>query len=187
MTMNAAAGTPRLTPGIWKADPNHSGVNFRIRHLGLSNVRGRFDRFDATLTVGSSMDEVTVTARIDMASVNTNQPDRDNHLRSTDFFSVEKRRDMTFQSKTVIERGHDQYELIGELTINDITREISLDVQFNGIEVFMQTRDKHAGFAATGEINRDDFGIDFNMPLGAGKVALSRTVAIELDFQFIAP
>src|ERR1700677_3940090 len=94
-------GTLPLAPAIWKLDPNHSGVHFRIRHLGLSNVRGRFDRFDATLPGGAGLEDVVVDATIDMASVDTNQPDRDTHLRSTDFFSTDLHPEMTFHSTAV--------------------------------------------------------------------------------------
>lgn len=176
-----------LAAGVWTLDPNHSGVHFRVRHLGLSNVRGRFDRFDATLTVGDRLRDVAVEATIDMASVDTNQPDRDAHLRGTDFFSIEQHPSMTFRSTSVRGRGGDEYTLDGELTINGITRAVSLDVEFNGSEVHPGDGLTHAGFSATGEVNRDDFGIDFNMPLGMAKVALGQKVRIELDMQFLAP
>jgi polyisoprenoid-binding protein YceI len=187
MTANPDASTLALTPGLWKADPYHSGVFFRIRHLGLSNVRGRFDKFEATLTVGATLEEVAVGAVIDLASVNTNQSDRDNHLRSTDFFSIEKHPDMVFASTSVRQRAEDVYDLKGNLTINGVTREVLLDVRFDGIEIFPADGSTRAGFSATGEINRDDFGVDFNMPLGVDRVALSQKVLIELDFQFVAP
>jgi polyisoprenoid-binding protein YceI len=187
MTTASAPNTLPLPPGAWTLDPNHSGVHFRIRHLGLSNVRGRFDRFDATLRVGVSLDDVAVGATIDMGSVDTNQPDRDTHLRSTDFFSTDQHPEMVFRSTSVKERGEGEYELAGELAINGITRPVVLDVEFNGVEVFPGDGKTHAGFSATGEVNRDDFGVDFNMPLGMDKMALGQKVRIELEFQFIAP
>ncbi len=176
-----------LAAGAWRLDPNHSGVHFRIRHLGLSNVRGRFDRFDATLTVGARLEDVTVEASIDMASVDTNQPDRDAHLRTTDFFSTDEHPEMTFRSTAVRDLGNDKYELEGALTISGTTRTEVLRVEFNGIEDFPADGSTHAGFSATGEINRDDFGVDINVPLGVGQVALGKKVRFELDLQFIAP
>lgn len=173
--------------GVWTVDPNHSGVHFRVRHLGLSNVRGRFDRFDATLTVGATLGEVAIEATVDMGSVDTNQPDRDAHLRSTDFFSIDQHPEMVFRSTSVKESGEDEYQLTGDLTINGTTREVILDVEFNGMEVFPADGRNHAGFSATGEINRDDFGVDFNMPLGMDKMALGQKIRIELEFQFVAP
>jgi polyisoprenoid-binding protein YceI len=180
-------GTLPLSPGIWKLDPNHSGVHFRIRHLGLSNVRGRFDRFDATLTVGTRLEDVVVEATIDMASVDTNQPDRDTHLRSTDFFSTDQHPEMSFHSTAVRARGGDEYEVDGTLTINGIAKAVVLDVEFNGIEVFPADGSTHAGFSGSTEVNRDDFGVDFNMPLGMDKMALGQKVKVELDLQFVAP
>ncbi len=187
MTMENAETPLPLAPGRWTLDANHSGVHFRIRHLGLTNVRGRFDRFDATLTVGTRLADTVETATVDMASVNTNQADRDAHLRGTDFFSTDQHPEMTFRSTIVRNWGNNEYELGGVLAINGIERTISLEVAFNGSEVFPGDGATHAGFSATGEINRDDFGIDFNMPLGVGKLALGQKVKIELEVQFVAP
>jgi polyisoprenoid-binding protein YceI len=187
MTTEVVPGKLPLAPGVWAVDTNHSGVHFRIRHLGLSNVRGRFDRFDATLKVGATLGDVAVDATIDMASVDTNQPDRDTHLRSTDFFSTDQHPEMVFHSTAIREHGDTEYELEGQLTINGITRPVTLEVEFNGIEVFPGDGKTHAGFSASAEINRDDFGVDFNMPLGMDKMALGQKVKIELEFQFVAP
>ena len=176
-----------LAPGVWKADPNHSGVHFRVRHLGLTNVRGRFGRFDATLVVGERLDDVTVEATVDLTSVDTSQPDRDAHLRSTDFFSTDANPQMTFRSTSIRAVGDGRHELIGDLTINGVTRSVSFDVEFNGVEVFPLDAQPHAGFEARGELNRNDFGIDFNMPLGMDKMALGQKVRIELELQFVAP
>jgi polyisoprenoid-binding protein YceI len=176
-----------LKTGVWTIDPNHSGVHFRIRHLGLSNVRGRFDRFDATLEVGPDLAGTKVSATVDMGSVDTNQPDRDAHLRSTDFFSTDQHPEMSFRSTNIRELSDEQYQLDGDLTINGITRTAVLDVEFSGVEVFPADGSTHAGFSATTEINRDDFAVDFNMPLGMDKMALGQKVKVELDLQFVAP
>jgi polyisoprenoid-binding protein YceI len=186
MTESVTTSLP-LQAGIWRLDPNHSGVHFSIRHLGLSNVRGRFDRFDATLEVGPDLPDTRVSATIDMASVDTNQPDRDAHLRSTDFFSTDQHPEMIFRSAAVQAIGQGRYRLDGELTINGITRPVGLDVEFSGIEVFPGDGSTHAGFSATTEVNRNDFGVDFNMPLGMDKMALGQKVRVELDLQFVAP
>ncbi len=186
MTTETRPGALPLARGTWTLDPNHSGVHFRVRHLGLSNVRGRFDRFDTTLSVGTILDEVAVSAT-DLGSVDTNQPDRDAHLRSTDFFPADQHPEMTFRPTAVKERFDGEYELTGELTINGITEPLTLEVEFTGTEVFPGDGKTHAGFSATGEVNRDDFGIDFNVPLGMDKMALGQRVRIELELQFVAP
>ncbi|MEX5637571.1 YceI family protein [Parafrankia sp. FMc2] len=175
-----------LVAGTWSVDPAHSSVNFQIRHLGVTNVRGRFDSFDATLTVGDTVESVAVNASIDLASINTNHADRDAHLRTTDFFDLEKHPSMTFVSTSVTD-GDNEYELAGNLTINGVTKPVTLDVEFYGVDTYPIDNRVRSGFAATGEIHRGDFGITFNMPLGTGKLALADKVKIELDFQFIAP
>jgi polyisoprenoid-binding protein YceI len=175
-----------LRAGRWTVDPNHSGVLFMVRHLGLSNVRGRFDRFDATLDVGESRADTTVAADIDMSSVDTNNADRDAHLRSTDFFDTEKHPTMSFRS-TSVEADGDQFELRGDLTINGVTRPVTLDVEYFGTEVYPVDQRLHAGFAATTTIRRSDFGIDFGLTLGGDKVLLGDKIKVELDLQFVEP
>jgi polyisoprenoid-binding protein YceI len=176
-----------LAQGVWTLDPNHSGVHFKVRHIGLSNVRGRFNRYEATLTVGGSLDDTQVTADIDLASVDTNQPDRDAHLLGTDFFSAEQHPTMAFRSTAVYEKGDGEYELVGELTLNGITKPIPLNVEFHGTQVFPGDGKEHAGFSATTVIARDDFGVDFNMPLGLDTFALGKKISVELELQFVAP
>ena len=180
---SATTGLP-LAAGDWQVDPAHSGVHFKVRHLGLTNVRGMFKAFDATLAVGDTLDSVAVTATIDLASVDTNQPDRDAHLLSTDFFAAEKNPQITFTS-TGISGSDDEYELAGDLTINGITKRVSIPVEFSGVEVHPGDGKQHAGFMATTVVNRNDFGVDFNMPLGVDKLAMGEKVSVELDFQFV--
>ena len=145
MTANAVDITLPLAPGTWTIDPNHSGVNFKVRHIGLTNVRGRFNTFTAALHVGNTPGDVSAEATIDMASVDTNQPDRDNHLRSTDFFSSDENPQMFFRSSALRPVG-EAYKVDGELTINGITRPIVLDVEFEGVQDFPGDGSTHAGF-----------------------------------------
>ena len=186
MTTSLSTTTLPLAPGRWALDKNHSGVFFVVRHLGLSNVRGRFDEFDATLDVGSSLEAVSVTAEVELSSVDTNNSDRDAHLRSTDFFDTEHHRSMAFRSTSITGSG-ENYELAGELTIAGITKPVTFAVEFNGTEVFPGDQSTHAGFSATGQIKRSDFGIDFGIFAGAEKLMLGDKVKIELDLQFVGP
>jgi polyisoprenoid-binding protein YceI len=185
MTAPTVTATLPLAPGRWELDHNHSGVLFTVRHLGLSNVRGRFGSFEAHVDVGTSLDQVSVRAEVDLSSVDTNNADRDAHLRSTDFFDTEQHPVMTFHSTGITGAGED-YELRGDLTIAGVTRELILDVEFHGTEVFPADQSTHAGFSATGQIRRSDFGIDFGIVAGE-KILLSDKVKIELDLQFVAP
>lgn len=186
MTAPITATDLELTPGRWALDKNHSGIFFVVRHLGLSNVRGRFDSFEATLDIGTRVEDVTITADVDLSSVDTNNADRDAHLRSTDFFGTDRHPVMTFRSTSVTGAG-ENYELAGDLTIAGVTKSVTLDVEFNGTEIFPGDQSTHAGFSATGTIRRSDFGIDFGIIAGAEKLMLGDKVKVELDLQFVAP
>lgn len=187
MTVLASLTDHPITTGTWSVDEAHSGIYFQVRHLGLNNVRGRFNRFSATLDVGDTLDDLKVAAEIDLSSVDTNQPDRDAHLLGTEFFNADTHPTMTFRSTGAKARGGDDYELAGDLTINGITRPVTFDVEFHGLEVFPPTGQVHGGFTATTTLKRGDFGIDFNMPLGMDKLALGEKVKVELELQFVAP
>jgi polyisoprenoid-binding protein YceI len=185
--MSTAIGTTLpLTAGVWSVDTAHSSVEFTIRHLGLSKVRGRFNQFDAALAVGSGLNDTRLTATVDLSSVDTNNADRDAHLQSTDFFGVDANPQLTFTS-TVIDQDGTDYTVTGDLSLNGISRPIELDVEFNGVETYPMDGKRHAGFSATGTISRGAFGIDFEMPLGVDKVALGDKVKIELEIQLVEP
>jgi len=175
-----------LASGTWAFDPNHSAVTFKVRHLGLTNVRGRFNSFTAGLNVGESLADTSFDASIDITSIDTNQADRDAHLLGSDFFTAEENPTITFASSSI--KGEEgDYTADGELTINGVTKPITLDIEFTGTEVFPADGKQHAGFTASAVVQRDDFGIDFNMPLGVDKVALGKKIAVEIDVQFVAP
>jgi polyisoprenoid-binding protein YceI len=188
----ASPVTLPISSGRYALDNDHSGVFFQIRHLGLSNVRGLFHTFDATLVVGDSLDEVEVSATIDLASVDTNQADRDAHLLGTDFFRADEHPTMSFRSTGVRAApvgspGDDRYLLDGVLTVNGVTKPVTFDVDFNGTDRHPVDGRVHVGFGATAEIRRSDFGIDFNVPVGLGKVAIGDKVKVDIDAQFLAP
>ena len=174
-----------LAPGHWAVDTNHSSIGFTIRHLGVSKVRGRFTRFDAEVVIGETLDTTTVTATVDVASIDTANADRDAHVLSPDIIDVAKRPTMEFRSTRVVGAG-DEYQIDGDLTIGDITRPIVLAVELGGIESF-PGGPRHAGFEATTELRRKDFGIDLAMPPGISAVALGDVVKVELDLQLLEP
>ncbi len=185
--MTLTTSTLPLTSGTWAFDPAHSGVHFKVRHLGLTNVRGRFNGVDAWLTVGDDLDGTSFGATVEIATIDTNQPDRDAHLRSTDFFSADLHPTLTFASTAIRALGNDEYEADGELTINGVTEPVTLSVEFTGATVHPGDNKEHAGFIATTQVLRDDFGIDFNMPLGVERFALGKKIDVEIDVQFTAP
>jgi polyisoprenoid-binding protein YceI len=174
-----------LAPGRWAVDTNHSSIGFSIRHLGVSKVRGRFTRFDADVVVGDTLDTTTVNATVDMASIDTANADRDAHVLSPDIIDVAQRPTMVFRSTRIAGAGS-EYQIEGDLTIGDVTRPVILAVELGGIENF-PGGPRHAGFEATTEIRRKDFGIDLAMPPGVSAVALGDVVKVVLDLQLLEP
>jgi polyisoprenoid-binding protein YceI len=174
-----------LTEGTWNFDGAHSEVGFTVRHAGISKVRGNFDTVDATLQVGPSLQDSKVTATIKTESFNSNDENRDAHVRGGDFFDVEQFPEMTFESKRV-EGAGETYKLIGDLTIRGITKEVVIDTEFNGVAVdpFGATR---AGFSGQTVISRKEFGLTWNAALEAGGVLVGDKVTINLDAAFVAP
>ena len=175
----ATADLQDLTAGTWNIEPVHSEIGFTVRHLGLSKVRGRFNSFSGTLTIADDPADSSIEATVDLASVDTNNPDRDGHLRSTDFFDVEQNPTLTFRSTAITKDS-----LTGDLTINGVTKPITMDLEFYGVTVdgYETTR---AGFSAQGKIKRSDYGIDFNAPLGMDGMLISDNVNIELEIQAV--
>jgi polyisoprenoid-binding protein YceI len=184
MSITQASLLP-LSPGRWTLDGNHSSVGFTIRHLGVSKVRGRFQDFDVDVVVGPTLDTTSVAATIRTTSIDTGNPDRDAHVRTADLLDVARRPTMSFRS-TSIALTDDGWVLDGDLTIGDVTRPQRFDLEFGGIEEF-PGGPRHAGFEATGELRRKEFGIDLAMPPGVSAVALGDLVKIELDIQLLEP
>ncbi|KDA41652.1 MULTISPECIES: YceI family protein [Frankia] len=172
-----------LTAGIWNIDTAHSEVSFVVRHLGLFKVRGSFAAFEGMLTVASEVTESVVEVEVDMSSVDTRDPNRDNHLRSPEFFDAAQYPKMTFRS-TALRINAERACLVGDLTIRGVTRPLELEVEAVGIltDPMGLTR---VGFVAHGELLRSEFGMAFNMPLSDGGVMLSDKVRIELDIQAV--
>jgi polyisoprenoid-binding protein YceI len=174
-----------LAAGPWALDSAHSSVGFTIRHLGVSKVRGRFLTFDADVVVGETLEQSTVNAVVDLASIDTGNPDRDAHVRSSDIVDVERRPTLTFRSTGLVAHG-DTWQVAGEASIGDVARPLTLAVEFGGVEAFPDGT-RHAGFEITGELRRKDFGIDLALPPGVSGAVLGDVVKIELDIQLIEP
>lgn len=174
-----------LTPGVWTFDGSHSEVGFSVRHAGISKVRGSFDKVDAELHIASSLADSSVTATIHTASFNSNDANRDAHVRGADFFDVDVFPEMTFTS-TGIEGSGETYKVTGDLTIRGITHSVVIDTEFNGVAVdpFGATR---AGFSGETTISRKAFGLTWNAALEAGGVLVGDKVTISLDAAFVAP
>ena len=183
--MSITETTLPIAAGTWSIDPAHSAVEFTVRHLGLSKVRGRFGDFGATLTVGDDLAGTSVAAEVALASIDTNNEQRDGHLRSTDFFNLENNPTMTFASTGISGEGTD-WELAGDLSINGVTRPVTFDVELNGTSGDPWGGFR-VGFSAETTISRSDFGVDFEIPLGADGVVIGDKVKVALELQFVAP
>lgn len=172
------------TPGTYTLDPNHKRVGFVARHLMVSKVRGEFKDATATITVTDDPMQSSVTATIKTESVYTGVEQRDNHLRSGDFFEAEKWPVLEYRSTGIKSVDGNEFVLTGELTIRDVTVPVDMNVELEGVgkspygfEVF--------GFSATAELNREEFGLTYNMALEAGGVMIGKTVKIEIEGEAI--
>jgi polyisoprenoid-binding protein YceI len=182
--MTTTTQTLPIAAGTWTPDLNHSSVEFTVRHLGLSKVRGRFGTYTADLNVGVDLASTSVTANIELSSVDTGNTDRDGHLQSADFFNIENHPSMTFESHTIEDIGSDEYQMTGNLTVNGTTREITFDVEFTGSVT--DENGSRVGFSATTELSRKAFGITFDAPMGADAVLVADKINVELELQLVA-
>lgn len=177
--MTAAVATD-LTAGTWAIDPVHSSVNFSVRHLVVSKVRGSFDSFSGAITVAED-GTPSVTASIDITSINTRSEQRDAHLKAADFFDAEQYPTASFTS-TAVRADGDDYVLDGEFTLKGVTKPVSLKLEFNGVNPGMG-HGEVAGFEASVVLNRKDFGIDIDMPLETGGAVVGDKVTVTLEIE----
>jgi polyisoprenoid-binding protein YceI len=172
--------TTRLGTGTWAIDPVHSSIEFSVRHLMVSKVRGRFDDFSGAITVAED-DTASVTAEIAVGSVNSGNEQRDAHVKAPEFFDVEKHPTATFASAGVRTDG-DRYLVDGDFTLKGVTKPITLELAFNGTNPGMG-RGEVAGFEASVVLNRKDFGIDIDLPLETGGTVVGDKVTISLEIE----
>ena len=169
----------------WVSDPTHSELGFKIKHLMISSVSGSLKSFQAEVeTQGEDFTTAQISLSADMASISTNNDQRDAHLRNSDFFEVEKYPELKFASTKLEKIDSDTFALFGDLTLKGVTRPVKLNVEFNGV-----TKDpwggERAGFVVSGKINRSDWGVNFNGVLETGGVMLSEEVRIFSEIQVV--
>ena len=178
-----AVEIPGYVAGTYTIDPGHSDVAFTVRHLMVSKVRGHFTRFQGELTLAPDPLASSVTATIELASIDTNNPQRDDDLRSANFFEVDTYPTISYRS-TGVRHSEDGFDLEGELTIRGVTRPVTLALDVNGF-----TKDPYggtrAGFSATGEIDRKDFDITTNIPMDGGGVVIGDTIQLFIEVEAI--
>ncbi len=172
----------QFTPGTWKIDQSHSEIGFSVRHL-MSKVRGKFEDFEGEIVTDESGLGSVASATIQLSSVNTGTEDRDNHLRSSDFFSIEETPVMTFRSTGVRDKG-ESYVALGDLTVRGVTKPVELDVEVLG-EGSDPWGGRRLGLEATTEISRKEFGIDFNIPVPGEKAMIGDKVSVTLSVEAV--
>ncbi|RPI12796.1 MAG: polyisoprenoid-binding protein [Ignavibacteriae bacterium] len=164
----------------WKIDPIHSEIKFKVKHLLISTVTGKFNKFDAVIeTLDDNFDNAKISFEADVNSIDTNEASRDAHLKSADFFDAENYPMMTFASKSIGKVSDDVYDVIGDMTMRGTTKEIKLNVVYNGTAIGLDGG-QVAGFEITGKLNRQEFGLKWNMLLEAGGFAVSDEVKLEI-------
>jgi len=172
----------------WAIDPTHSEIHFKVKHMMVSTVTGAFNEFEGTLHTNNedfeTFEDAKVSFSANIDSIHTNSVQRDVHLKSDDFFNAAKFPKLSFNSTSFRKKSEDKYELVGDLTIRDITRSVTLDVEYNGtvVDPYQQTK---AGFELSGKISRKDFGLTWNAVTEAGSVVVSNDIRLLMNVQLV--
>ena len=172
--------------GVYTIDPMHTTVEFIGRHLMITKVRGRFPAVSGTITIDDEPEKSHVEVELEVASIDTGIPDRDGHLRSADFFNADKYPTISFKSTKVEAGKSGTWDVTGDLTVREITRPITLEVDFDGANA-SPFGDERIAFSAATEVDREDWGLTWNVALETGGVLVGRKVRIELNVQAVAP
>jgi polyisoprenoid-binding protein YceI len=168
----------------WVLDPMHSEVQFKVKHLVISTVSGFFKSFEGELvTDNDNFEDAEINFSLDVNSIDTKQTDRDEHLKSADFFDAATYPKITFKSTSIKKVGDDDYKLVGDLTIKNITKQVTLDVEFGGSTDDFYGNTK-AGFELTGKINRKDFGLTWDGITEAGSIVVGEDIKLNINVQF---
>jgi polyisoprenoid-binding protein YceI len=170
--------------GTWKVDPAHSSVGFSVKHLGIANVRGQFDEFEGTLEIGEGDTSARAYGTVQGVSINTRDAGRDEHLRSADFFGVEDNPELSFESTSIEHVEEDTFEIVGNLSMNGVTKPVALKAEVQGEETDPWGNERVA-LEVTGQLNRGDWNMTFNQALGSGNLLVGEKVKLVLDIAAI--
>ncbi len=183
--MTTSTTTQTLIPtGTWKIDPAHSKAGFAVKHMGVSTVRGEFREFEGTIEVGDSLEDTRAYGAAKVESIDTGVADRDAHLRSPDFFDAESNPEVRFESKRFEAVDEDTLKVVGDLTMNGVTREVELTAEVLGVGEG-QNGEQLLGLEATGQVSRKDFQMKFNAVLGTGNAVVADKVKLQLDLEAV--
>jgi polyisoprenoid-binding protein YceI len=179
---SATATATALPTGTWQVDTVHSSVEFQVKHLGIASVKGQFTEFEGTLEVGAESTVAYGTVKV--SSVNTREPQRDEHLRSADFFDAEQFPEIDFRSTAIRPVDDETFEIDGDLALHGVTKPLTLKATLEGTETDPQGNDR-VGLSVVGQLDRSDYEMKFNAALGSGNVLVSDKVKIQLDISAV--
>jgi polyisoprenoid-binding protein YceI len=174
----------QIPTGTWAVDPGHSTVGFAVKHMGIATVRGEFTEFDGVLEIGQDLASSTARGTVQAASVNTNEDQRDTHLRSADFFNAEVNPVIAFASTAIESIDEETFEITGDLTINGVTNPITLKAEVQGLDTDPWGNER-VGLEATGQLSRGAYGMTFNQALGSGNMLVADKVKLSLDISAV--
>ena len=179
--MSTSTATTTVVPtGTWAVDRAHSKVGFAVKHMGIATVRGEFTDFEGTLEIGASLADAKIRGTVKSASVDTNEEQRDAHLRSADFFNAETHPELVFESTRIEAIDDETFRITGNLTLNGVTNELVLNAEVNGVDVDPYGNEK-VGLEVTSQLSRGDYGMKFNQALGSGNMLVADKVKLVLD------
>jgi polyisoprenoid-binding protein YceI len=178
--MSATATAPVIPTGTWTVDPAHSKVGFAVKHMGIATVRGEFTEFEGTLEIADDLSSAKAHGTVKAASVDTNEPQRDAHLRSADFFDADTYPELAFESTAIEAIDDETFRITGNLTLHGVTNEIVLTAEINGTDVDPYGNEK-VGLEITGQLSRGEYGMKFNQALGSGNMLVADKVKLALD------
>jgi polyisoprenoid-binding protein YceI len=173
-----------IATGTWTVDPAHSKVGFAVKHMGIATVRGEFTEFEGTLEIGDDLSSAKVYGTVKAQSVDTNESQRDDHLRSPDFFDIAQFPELRFESTSIEALDHEEFRIAGQLTIHGVTNDIVLHADVQGTDIDPWGNER-VGLEVTGQLSRGDYGMKFNQALGSGNMLVSDKVNLTLDISAV--
>ena len=182
--MSTVSFSTAVPTGTWAVDPAHSSVGFAVKHMGLATVRGIFTDFDGVIEIGEDLSTARAYGRISVDSLDTHQPQRDEHLRSPDFFDVAQYPELRFESTAITALDEQTYRITGRLTIHGVTKEILLHAEVQGTDVDPWGHER-VGLEVAGQLSRAEYGMTFNQALGSGNMLVGDTVSLALDISAV--
>jgi polyisoprenoid-binding protein YceI len=182
--MSTVSSSTAIPAGTWAVDPTHSNVGFAVKHMGIATVRGAFTDFDGTIEVGEDLTTAKAYGTVKAASVDTNEPQRDEHLRSPDFFDAERYPELRFESTSIEALDDEEFRITGRLTIHGVAKEIVLHAAVQGTDIDLLGNER-VGLEVSGQLSRTDYGMRFSQALGSGNMVVGDKVNLALDISAI--